>query len=196
MSGFPRSIVTRLVWDGWYRGRNVEPWEEVARLDQCGYPVFSTVWQFLIQFCGLTLWRDIGRQFAHSEPAALDFTLQEIALPYNSPEIQAVTAHTTLAFCYVGQFVYSGKPARSAVLMMDEHGIFYRFVDLTYLDLIGHTPADMVTNFYTGLHSAQRIFTLDTPPDVNGSGRHDREPKPAPTPAYPVPFYSSSSHSR
>jgi hypothetical protein len=194
MSDFPRSIVTRLVWDGWYRGRNVEPWDEIARLDRCGYPVFPTVWQFLVQFCGLTLWRDIGRQFAHSEPAALDFTLQEIALPYNSPEMQAVTTNTALAFCYVGQFIYSGKPARTAILMMDEHGVFYRFVDLTYLDLIGHTSADMVTNFYNGLHSTQRIFTLDTLPDGNSSSRHDREPKPAPVPAYPVPFYSSSSH--
>jgi hypothetical protein len=196
MSDFPGSIVTRLVWDGWYQGRNVEPWDEIARLDGCGYPVFPSVWQFLIQFCGLTLWRDIGRQFAHSEPAALDFTLQEIALPYDAPEMKAVTSHTALAFCYVGQFVYSGKPARSAVLMMDEHGVFYRLVDFTYLDLIGHTPADMVTNFYTGLHSAQRIFTLDIPLNGNGPGSHDREPQPAPTPAYPVPFYSSSSHSR
>lgn len=166
MSDFPSNIVARLVWDGWHRGRNVEPWDEVARLDRCGYPVFPTAWRFLVQFGRLRLWRDVGRQFAHGEPAALDLTLGEVAPPYDSREMQAITSGAGLSLCLVGAFVYPGRSAHSAVLLVDERGVFYRCMDHTYLDLIGHTPADMITNFYDGLLNVERVYTLVGPPSA------------------------------
>lgn len=180
MSDFPAGIAARLAQDGWHRGRRVEPWDEVARLDRGGYPVFPAVWRFLVEFGGLVLRREAGPQPCRAEPAALDCTLGEVNPPHDTPEMQAITTGTGLALCLAGAFVYPGRPVPSAALLMDERGAFYRHMDRAYLDLIGHTPADMVTNFYDGLHSAQRIFTLDA---ASGAG-HPARPIP-PTHARP-----------